>query len=135
MMKIEFATQEDYGYIASRDRHIVEKLIRTKIEQQEIMVIRDSNEIIGWMRFGYFWDKIPFMNMIFIDEPYRGQGIGQEVVLKWEEIMRQNGLQEVMTSTQSDEGAQHFYRKLGYRDIGGFVQEDDPFEILLLKKL
>ena len=27
----------------------------------------------------------------------------------------------VMTSTQVDEEAQHFYRKLGYKDAGGFV--------------
>lgn len=134
-MIIEFATEADVEYIVDRDRHIAKKLIKNKIEQQEIMMIRDANETIGWMRFGYFWDKIPFMNMLYIDEPFRGQGIGKQVVLRWEELMKQDGCEEVMTSTQANEGAQHFYRKLGYRDIGGFVQEEDPFEIILLKKL
>ena len=43
------------------------------------------------------------------------------MVLHWEEEMRQLGYDSVMTSTASDEYAQHFYRKLGYETIGGFT--------------
>jgi hypothetical protein len=32
--------------------------------------------------------------------------------------MKQMGFKMTMTSTQADEGAQHFYRKLGYKDAG-----------------
>jgi hypothetical protein len=40
-----------------------------------------------------------------------------------------------MTSTLANEGAQHFYRKLGYRDSGCLILEDEPLEILLTKNL
>ena len=40
-----------------------------------------------------------------------------------------------MTSTASNECAQHFYYKLGYTAIGGFCPEAEPYELLLAKKL
>ncbi len=36
----------------------------------------------------------------------------------WEAQLIQAGHGMVLVSTQSDESAQHFYRKLGYRDCG-----------------
>ena len=134
-MKIELATEKDYKYIVERDKHIPETLVRTKIKEKEIFILKDSEKEIGWMRYGYFWDNIPFMNMISIDEEYRGQGIGKEIVLYWEEIMRQRGFKLVMTSTQSNEEAQHFYRKIGYRDAGCLLLETQPLEVILTKNL
>ncbi|WP_339293181.1 GNAT family N-acetyltransferase [Paenibacillus sp. FSL W8-0187] len=134
-MEIEFARESDYTYIIERDKHISETLVRVKIREGEIFILRESNKEIGWMRFGYFWDNTPFMNMIWIDEEYRGQGIGKKVVLFWEDLMRQRGFKVVMTSTQSNEDAQHFYRKLEYKDTGCLLQENDPLEVILTKKL
>ncbi|MGG4096845.1 GNAT family N-acetyltransferase [Paenibacillus lautus] len=134
-MEIEFARESDYTYIIERDKHIIETLVRVKIREGEIFILRESNKEIGWMRFGYFWDNTPFMNMIWIDEEYRGQGIGKKVVLFWEDLMRQRGFKVVMTSTQSNEDAQHFYRKLEYKDTGCLLQENDPLEVILTKKL
>ncbi|OAB47185.1 GNAT family N-acetyltransferase [Paenibacillus antarcticus] len=134
-MKIELATEKDYKYIVERDRHIPETLVRTKINANEIFIIRDAEKEIGWMRYGYFWDSIPFMNMIWIDEEHRGQGVGKEIVLYWEEIMRKKGFELIMTSTQSNEDAQHFYRKIGYRDAGCLLLETQPLEVILTKNL
>lgn len=134
-MQIEFAKESDYKYIIERDKHIHETLVRAKIREGEIFILRDSTKEIGWMRFGYFWDNTPFMNMIWIDKQYQRQGIGKKVVLFWENLMRQRGFKEVMTSTQSNEDAQHFYRKLEYKDIGCLLQENEALEVILLKKL
>ncbi|WP_211748665.1 GNAT family N-acetyltransferase [Paenibacillus sp. Marseille-Q4541] len=134
-MKIELATEKDYKYIVERDRHIPETLVRTKIKEKEIFIIKDAAKKIGWMRYGYFWDNIPFMNMIWIDDEYRGQGIGKKMVLYWEEMMYQRGFKLVMTSTQSNEEAQHFYRKIGYRDAGCLLLETQPLEVILTKNL
>lgn len=51
--------------------------------------------------------------MIWVDEQYRGKGVGKQVVLFWEDKMKQKGFKTVMTSTLANEEAQHFYRKLG----------------------
>ena len=45
----------------------------------------------------------------------------------------------LLTSTQVDETAQHFYRKLGYKDCGGFVIDIpryvQPMELFLIKEI
>ena len=41
----------------------------------------------------------------------------------------------VMTSSQSDEDGQHFYRKLGYIDAGSLVLPEEPLEVFFIKKL
>jgi hypothetical protein len=51
--------------------------------------------------------------------------------------MRELGYKMVMTSTQADEQAQHFYRKLGYMERGCLCLDgtpyDQPQEILMIK--
>ncbi|MMZ69276.1 hypothetical protein D1872_320840 [compost metagenome] len=49
--------------------------------------------------------------------------------------MSQKGFELVMTSTQSNEEAQHFYRRLGYKDAGCLLLENEPLEIILTKSL
>ncbi|MFK4304986.1 MULTISPECIES: GNAT family N-acetyltransferase [unclassified Paenibacillus] len=135
-MRIVFATDSDYGYIRDHDHHISESLIQVKIKGNEIYILRNQDESnIGWMRYGYFWDNTPFLNMIWVDEQYRDKGVGKQVVLFWEDQMKQKGFKLVMTSTLANEKAQHFYRKLGYWDAGCLLLENEPLEIILTKKL
>jgi len=54
--------------------------------------------------------------MLFVDLPKQKKGYGRELMSYWENEMRDQGYGMVMTSTQVDENAQHFYRKLGYKD-------------------
>jgi ribosomal protein S18 acetylase RimI-like enzyme len=69
-----------------------------------------------------------------LDE-HRRKGFGAKLTSYWEDEMRQKGYSNVLTSTQSDEEAQHFYRKAGYREIGGFKYFNDPYEIIFQKIL
>lgn len=40
-----------------------------------------------------------------------------------------------MASTQADETAQHFYRKLGYQDCGSLCLTNQALEIIMIKIL
>ncbi len=136
MLKIQYANDADYDYIKEHDRHVLESLIARKIKENEIFIIRDQQNVnMGWLRYGYFWDSIPFLNMIWLDEQYRGKGAGKEAVLFWEQRMKERGSGKVMTSTLANEQAQHFYRKLGYKDSGCLLLENEPLEILLVKSI
>jgi len=73
------------------------------------------------------------MNMLWIEESYRSKGIGRKLVSFWETEMQKQEHNMVMTSTLSDETAQHFYRKLGYKDCGSLLLPDEALEILFLK--
>jgi len=128
-IEIKFAENEDYLWLKEHDRHMTVQ----KIENEEVYVIKKNGEIIGWLRFNLFWDCVPFMNLIELKEEYRNKGIGTMLVKHWEEKMKEKGYNDVLTSTQSDEDAQHFYRKIGYSEIGGFKFRKDPYEIIFHK--
>jgi ribosomal protein S18 acetylase RimI-like enzyme len=135
-MRIEYASEADFQYIFDNDRHVSKELINIKLKEKEILIVRDcDNKTIGWLRYNYFWDNTPFMNMLYIDEKHRGEGIGKELVEFWESEMKNKGYKLLMTSTLSNEQAQHFYRKLGYKDSGSLLLEDEPLEIIFTKLL
>ena len=75
------------------------------------------------------------MNMLFISEEQRGKGYGRKLVEFWEHEMAEQGYKFVMTSTQSDEEAQFFYRRLGYTDKGALLLPKEPLEIIFYKKV
>ena len=54
-------------------------------------------------------------------------------------VLRKQGYGMVLTSTQVDETAQHFYRKNGYTDCGSLVMNiqgfEQPMEMFLSKAL
>lgn len=134
-MKIRFATPEDTETINKYDRHISKQELENIIGQDRVFVLEEEKTFIGWLRYNLFWDNTPFMNMIYLVEDYRGKGLGKELVLYWEEEMRRLDYSVVMTSTSSNEYAQHFYYKIGYFTVGGFLPKDEAYEIILEKNL
>lgn len=123
----------DLEFLSQHDKHIQEEILRESILSGRVYIAEEGGSIAGWMRYGLFWDNIPFMNMLYILEGSRGKGYGRAVVERWEADMLRSGYEAVMTSTQSDEYAQHFYTHLGYKAIGGFNLGADPMEIIFLK--
>ena len=132
---IEYANQDDLPFLERHDRHVRASALRDKVARHEVLVVRREGAVVGWLRFSYFWDTIPFMNMLFLLQPYRRQGIGRRLVAFWEGEMKRLGHRHVLTSTQANESAQHFYRKLGYVDVGGFMPPGEPLELILYKSI
>jgi ribosomal protein S18 acetylase RimI-like enzyme len=134
-VNITYATEAEYEYLVEHDQDVSGEVIRRKIGQREFILAWEAGKPVGWLRFNYFWDTVPFMTMLFIEEPYRGKGYASEMIRFWEEELRGQRYQRVMTSTMSNETAQHLYRKLGYRDCGAVVLPDEALELILMKEL
>ena len=83
-MNISIATRNEYAQLVELDHHISTDMMKYKIDQGEIVVAIKDTSVIGWLRYGYFWDSIPFMNMLTVIEEYRGQGIGTQLASYWE---------------------------------------------------
>lgn len=131
---IRIADERDIGRIAPLDRHIARDELRQVILRERMLVAELGGAFVGWLRYGLFWDNTPFMNMLFLLEEHRGKGFGKALVRDWEGRMARAGFQTVMTSTQADESAQHFYRRIGYRDCGAlFLPQQPATEIFLIK--
>ena len=134
-MEIRNVKKSDFLWLKNLEKCISDKILENKIENKEVFIVEENGKNIGWLRYNLFWDYIPFMNMIYFLEEYRKRGFGSKLVQYWENEMKKNGFTEVLTSTQSNEEGQHFYRKMGYMEIGGFKYLDYPFEIMFHKKL
>ncbi len=132
---IRFATKEDIDILTANDKHVDKQEMLNLISLKRVYVMEEDGKFIGWLRYNLFWDHIPFMNMICLNDSERGKGYGRKFVEFWEDEMRKLGYKKVMTSTASDEFAQHFYIKLGYSTIGGFIPFGEKFEMMLSKKL
>ena len=102
-------------------------------------LLTDGGVPVGLLRYSLFWDSIPFCCLLFVEEARRGQGGGRALMDRWEGEMRQKGHRLLLTSTRSDEEAQHFYRRLGYQDAGGLLLTapgyQQPLELFLAKTI
>ena len=119
------------------DQHLPETVFDEKVRCGQGYVYVEDEKIIGVLRYNLFWDNTPFCTMLFIDSDHRKKGYGKLLMEHWERDMKSRGYGMLMTSTQVDEDAQHFYRKLGYKDCGGFVVDvpgyEQPMEMIMIK--
>jgi ribosomal protein S18 acetylase RimI-like enzyme len=134
-MRVAFAGPDDLDFLAGEDHHVDRDVIREKVAHREVMVAYVEDRRVGLLRYGYLWDEIPFMNLLWVEEESRGKGYGTQLVSFWEREMRKLGHDSVMTSSLSNEHAQHLYRRLGYVDVGSLLMPDEPLEIVFLKEL
>ena len=137
--KVRHVTITDKQFWLKTDRHLSERSFEQKVRDRQGYVITCGGASAGILRYGLFWDSIPFCNMLYIDEKFRRLGLGTKLMRFWEDEMKALGCKIVMTSTQSDESAQHFYRKSGYSDAGALLFNtaalSQPAELFFIKEL
>ena len=132
---IRYANIKDLDILKKYDKHISNEELANSINLNRILVVYEDDEFIGWLRYNLFWDNIPFMNMLYFIEGERRKGYGRKLVEFWEKEMTSKGYKFVLTSTQSNEEAQFFYRKIGYVDSGSLLLPNEPLEIIMYKKI
>ena len=139
MCDIRLATPADWPGWHVLDARLPRQLFGRKRAAGECYVAEADGAVAGILRWNRFWDEVPFCTLLMVDEAFRGRGLGRALMARWEADMGAAGHGMVMTSTQVDETAQHFYRKLGYRDAGGFAVDipgyAQPLELILIKEV
>lgn len=139
MIEIRYAETGDAALWTRYDPHISKEEWIRKIASRRCYLLLQGAEAIGVMRYNLFWDTIPFLTFLYIDAPHRGKGVGKQAMCNWETEMRAAGFSRCMTSTQVDETAQGFYRRLGYKDAGCLLLDVQPIaqpaELFLVKQL
>ena len=139
MTEIRIVREEDRDFWLRLDRHISTAGFEEKVRTGQGLVLLEDGVPAGLLRWNLFWDEHPFCNLLYVEAARRRRGLGRRFMTRWEEDMRTRGHALALTSTQADEEAQHFYRKLGYRDCGGLVLGapgyEQPMELILMKRL
>ena len=137
MYNIRYVQQEDKAFWYSLDHHLPEAEFDSKVSRKMGYVLLENDTPIALLRYNLFWDNTPFCTLLFVDWAHQGKGCGKLLMEHWERDMKAQGYGMLLTSTQADETAQHFYRKLGYKDCGGFVVDipgfEQPMELFLIK--
>lgn len=137
MIKIRNVQSEDKEFWYSLDKHLPEPEFDKKVSEKRGYVLLENERKVGLLRYNLFWDNTPFCTLLFVDWDYQRKGYGRKLMEHWEADMKSQGYSMILTSTQVDEEAQHFYRKLGYKDCGGFVIDvpgyEQPMELFLVK--
>lgn len=139
MLEIKYVEDSDKEFWYSLDKHLPEVEFNKKVRDKQGYVLFNDGIAVGVLRYNLFWDNTPFCTMLFVDWSQQKNGYGRALMQFWEEDMKKQGYGMVMTSTQVDEEAQHFYRKLGYKDCGGFTVDipgfEQPMEMFMSKGL
>lgn len=139
IMEIRYVRAEDKAFWYSLDKHLPEQEFDNKVRNNQGYLLLDGDKPMGLLRYNLFWDNTPFCTMLFVEPDHHGEGYGKKLMEYWEADMKARGYGMLLTSTQVDESAQHFYRKLGYKDCGGFVVDipgyEQPMELFLIKAI
>lgn len=134
MIQIRYVQDTDKEFWFRLDKHLSEDEFARKVRDKMGYVLLADEAPVGLLRYNLFWDSIPFCNLLFVDLAYQKKGYGRMLMEYWEADMKAQGFDMLMTSTQVDETAQHFYRKLGYNDSGSLLLDTQAMEMFLVKK-
>ena len=138
-IEIRYVTAQDKEFWYTLDRHLPEDEFEDKVKKNRGYVLWDGETPVALLRYNLFWDNTPFCTLLFVDWPHQKKGYGRMLMAHWEADMKSKGYGMLLTSTQVDEEAQHFYRKLGYKDCGGFTVDipgyEQPMELFMIKAI
>jgi GNAT superfamily N-acetyltransferase len=134
-VRTRVASDADLPFLREVDHHVSDQELAQVVSIGRVMVAEVDGLTVGCLRWGLFWDSIPFMNLLFVVPEQRGQRVGTTLIEEWERSQRSAGHTWVLTSTVSAETAQHLYRRLGYVDTGALLLPDEATELILRKPL
>ena len=139
MISIRYLEREDKEFWYSLDSHLSEEEFEKKVRDKMGYVLLKDGKPAGILRYNLFWNNTPFCTLLFIVCNEQGKGLGKALMQHWEEDMKAKGYGMIFVSTQVDEAAQHFYRKIGYKDCGGIVIDienyEQPMEMFMIKAI
>ena len=108
-MEIILAASRQFQAVRGYDNHIPPIRLSDCIRNNQVYALQDGGNVIGVLRYSLFWQTIPFLDLLYIDEDYRGKGYGRQMMDHWEAQMADLGYPYIMLSTQADETAKYFY--------------------------
>lgn len=135
MTEIRYVEKSDKDFWFSFDKHLSEDEFEKKVRDKTGYVLFADEKPCALLRYNLFWDNTPFCTMLFVDWSEQKKGYGKALMEFWESDMKEKGFHLILVSTQVDETSQHFYRKLGYKDCGALVLEEQPMEMFFQKAL
>jgi GNAT superfamily N-acetyltransferase len=137
-MDIRYGEDADHAYLLNHDHHVDPDWIRRCILDRQYILATEGPQKAGFLRFSMFWGKIPYMDLVWVSESYRRQGVGSGMFHFWEQEMKKRGATILMTSSMHDEPEpQEWHRRNGFRPSGQltFGKLQEPPEVFFVLDL
>ena len=134
---VRFATLDDLDFVA-RDHYVPTEVVRRKIEQQEVIVAERRGSPVGYARLEYLWSRVPYIALIWVLPEHRRQGAGKAMLRFMEDYLRENGHQQLFSSSTVDEAEpQAWHRHVGFEECGliGGINDGGVGEVFFRKRL
>ena len=112
--------QKDSEYIRKKViEHNLSKLpdnVKHPVKNISFILRDDGGAILGGITGTVFWHHL-HIDFLWVDESLRGKGYGKELLVKIEDVARENKCNLIQLDTFSFQ-APDFYQKYGYEVVG-----------------
>jgi ribosomal protein S18 acetylase RimI-like enzyme len=132
---IRAARDADFAFLRALSIGPTDEQLSAQIRQGRLRIIESDENSEGFLKFCILWEILPFIEVIVVREECRGRGFGRRAVRAWEQEMAGRSFSRVIVSTQANETAQEFWRKIGYRDCGSLTLPGKPVELFMYRDL
>lgn len=135
MITIRTAVETDIGFLHSLEMVPRGDRLAAALEKGSIWIVRSGETSVGFLLFSVLWGSLPFLEFFEILASQRGRNFGADAVRAWEREMGSRGFDLVLTSTQADGDAQHFWRRMGYVDCGALTVRSKAAEVFFQRPI
>ena len=135
-MKIVNLTNKQLGEIESRLEDYDKEYTKNDLEGAIRIGIKDDNgNIIAGLDAVVTTFKILYVSTLFVDEKYRRQGIGTQLIKEMELRAKKLGVNTIRLDTFDWQG-KDFYKAVGYELVGNYSNIEDGYaEYFFLKRI
>ncbi len=115
---VRTATEGDLNFV-SQDGHLPDSFVKRKVSDADVFLALRDGEPIGYLRLEWLWSKLPYVEMIWVLEPYRRAGVGRALLAHVEAEVASRGHVALYSSSQADEPEpQAWHRRMGFEECG-----------------
>ena len=108
-------------YKMESDIDAAARFLNNRITKDESIIFAayEDNKAIGFVQLYYTFSSVSLqkslvLNDLFVDANYRGESIGEQLLLKAQEFCKKNNYKGLALETAIDNPAQKLYEKLGW---------------------
>jgi len=116
---VRHAGHEHQAWLIAHDDTVSDEWIRQCIDMRYYLVAESDQQPLGFLRFSWFWGKIPYIDMIYVDSAHRRSGIGKELLNSFQSHPAVREARCLMTSCESGEDEPlNWHRRNGFEVVG-----------------
>ena len=142
MPAVRGATLADIPAIQDVDRSLdqrasEEAVLGHAIEGGRVAVALDGDDVAGYLRWEWFWDRVPLCVFVRVRPSHQRTGVGRALYAHVEADLAGRGCEFWLSSTEeTNDRSLRFHRALGFRLVGALSDlGQDAREIFMRKDL